>query len=200
MHEIQARARAALRPLSLALAATLIPATLVACSPAANALPTALPAADGSAALSPDGSPSASGASTDPAVAWPAFAACLRAHGLQIPDPELGVNGEPQWADGVDLKSSITEAIQQACHPIVAGLQDVGPPRDAMKNYSFESRVAHAGCMRTHGLVDYPDPDPNEPDAGLPAGFQKSDQRVYNALVACEPLLIPMAASPSPSL
>ena len=146
----------------------------------------------------PSGSPSPSGAITDPAAAWPAYASCLRAHGLDVPDPEIDPNGDPTWADGVDIKAGMNDQIRTDCGPIIATITSSGDRRPR-RTYSFDSLVAHAACLRTHGLVDYPDPDPNDLAAGMPPGFDKSDQAVYDALVACESLLVETTASPSPA-
>jgi hypothetical protein len=190
---------------------TLVPAlTLVvlaaACGPTANALPTALPAVEGSApvgaaASGAAGSPIASGAITDPAQAWPAFAACLRSHGLQIADPELDANGNPTWTTPDDLKKLITEPIRADCGPIIAALTESGPTKNESRpSFSFDSLVAHATCMREHGLTEWPDPNPDELDGGMPPGYDKTDPTVLAALIACESRLIETTASPSPAL
>jgi hypothetical protein len=192
--------------------AFLIFATAAACSPTANALPTALPEAAGSAAPKPNASGLApvaaasgavpSGAITDPAVAWPAFAACLRAHGLDVADPEVDDNDDPVWTSGVDLKRLITDQMLDDCGPIVAAVNDSGGrgKDHARPSFSFDSLVAHATCMREHGLTEWPDPDPDVLDAGMPAGFDKTDTNVLAALIACENLLVEATASPSPGL
>jgi hypothetical protein len=142
-----------------------------------------------------------SGAITDPFVAWPAFAACLRAHGLQIADPEVDANGDPHWGD--DLKKNITDAIRADCSPIIAAIDEGGTVKGGSRSrhtYSFESEVAHAECMREQGLANWPDPNPNDSGGVMPPGFDKADPTVRAALIACEPLLIETTASPSPAL
>ena len=139
-----------------------------------------------------------SGAITDPFVAWPAFAACLRAHGLQVADPEVDASGNPQWAD--DLKANITDAIRAECAPIIAAVDEGGTLKGGRRSatYSFDSEIAHAACMREHGLANWPDPNPNE-TGGMPEGFDKADPTVLAALSACESLLVETTASPSPA-
>ncbi|HEY4754384.1 MAG TPA: hypothetical protein VIH37_13960 [Candidatus Limnocylindrales bacterium] len=126
-------------------------------------------------------------------MAWPAFAACLRAHGLQVPDPVLDSQGQPNFGS-LDLKSMITPAIATDCQPIVAGFRAT----KGLTNYSFQSLVAHAACLRQHGLSNYPDPDPNASEQHLAPGFDKSDPTVNRALVACHALLVEVSASASP--
>ncbi len=165
----------ALRSLVLA---GILAAVGAACSPAPNALPTVLPGAGESAPASADatGGPASSlpsGAITDPAEAWPAFAACLRSHGLQVADPEVDANGDPSWTGG-DFKKLITAQIQTDCNPIIAAVNEAGGKGRQRPSYSYESQVAHADCMREHGLADWPDPDPNDLSAGMPAGYRQA--------------------------
>jgi hypothetical protein len=177
-----------------------------ACDPAANALPTTLPAVGASADAGNDasgtGDPSGalpSGAITDPAVAWPAFASCLRAHGANVADPEVDANGDPHWGD--DLKQSITDQIRAGCEGIIAAVDEGGTLKGGRVRpvYSYESELAQAACMRTHGLPTWPDPDPDSAGS-MPEGFDKEDQTVLSALIACESLLVESTASPSPGL
>jgi hypothetical protein len=175
--------------------------SVAACDSAANALPTALPGAGGAASvapsgLGPDGSPLPSGTITDPNEAWPAFAACLRSHGLQIADPEVDANGDPHWGD--DLKAQMTDPIAQACGPVIAGITESGTGRRKPRTYSFESLVANAACMREHGLPDYPDPNPNTANQGLADGYDKGNPTVMAALIACEDILVETTPSASP--
>jgi hypothetical protein len=180
-------------------------AVTVACGADGSSVPNGLPVADGSAppvaAASGDaGSPLPSGAITDPLVAWPAFAACLRAHGLQIADPQVDANGDPHWGD--DLKRLITDTVREACNPIIAAIDEGGTLKGGRPRhtYSFDSEVAHAACMREHGFPDWPDPNPNEERGVMPPGFDKADAAVRAGLIACEPLLVETSPSPSPGV
>jgi hypothetical protein len=159
----------------------------------ASASPATVATNSGESGPSPVGS--ASAPSNDPAIAWPAFAACLRAHGIDVADPTIDDQGQPQFAPGVDLSSQVTSAIQAACGPIIAAVTatKVG------KTYAFDSLVAHAACLRQHGLPNYPDPDPNAAMQRLAPGYSKSDRTVNAALVACGPLLVQTSPSASPS-
>jgi hypothetical protein len=177
-------------------------ASVAACDSAADALPTALPgtgeaASTGSPGLGADGSPLPSGAITDPNEAWPAFAACLRSNGMQIADPELDANGDPHWTG--DLKPRLTNAIAQACNPIIVGITESGTGRRQPRTYSFDSLLANAACMREHGLPDYPDPIPNAANQGLADGYDKGNQTVLAALIACEDTLVETTPSASPA-
>jgi hypothetical protein len=176
-------------------------ASVAACGSVAGALPTAVPGAAGAASadpsgFGPNGSPLPSGAITDPNEAWPAYAACLRANGLQIADPEVDANGDAHWGD--DLKAQMTDAIARACSPIIAGIIESGTGRRHPRTYSFDSLVANAACMREHGLPDYPDPNPNAENQGLADGYDKANPTVLAALIACENALVETTPSASP--
>jgi len=192
-----------LRSLMLALG---VAALTGGCNSAANALPTALPGVGESAAPGADASgvanPSGalpSGAITDPAEAWPAFAACLRAHGANVADPEVDQNGDPHWGD--DLKRYMTEPIHAACKDIIAAIDEGGTSKGGRVRpaFSYDSQLAHAECMRSHGFPTWPDPDANSDGWSMPEGFDKADPKVLAGLIACEPLLDEATASPSPA-
>ena len=172
-------------------------AAVVACSPSANALPTAQPtAATGQSPSGDAASPLPSGALTDPAEAWPAYAACLRSHGLQVADPEVDDNGDPVWA--TDIKQGMSRKIDSDCAPTIAALTKNDDRRNR-PSYTYESELAHAACLREHGLPDWPDPDPDNREGRMPDGYDKADPTVYAGLVACEHLLMELTASPSPA-
>ncbi|MFI5226745.1 MAG: hypothetical protein ACHQ3P_08730 [Candidatus Limnocylindrales bacterium] len=152
---------------------------LAACSGTSGGLPTA---AGGGG--SPDAGSSAG--STDPAEAWSAWAGCLRSHGLAVADPSIDPQGQPQFAPGLDLEHLVTTAMHSACDPLIQALT---ANRNNGTDYTFDSLVAFAGCLRLHGLPDYPDPNPNEPQ-GLAPGYDKADPAVDAAISACHDLLV----------
>jgi hypothetical protein len=196
------------RILTLALT---VAAAAAACTPAANGLPTAsglptaLPGASAAAPAAAAAGPSEavasgavpSGASTDPAQAWPAFAACLRAHGANVADPVLDKNGDPQWAG--EIKQFMTEPVRAACQPIIAGLEGQKDGRNRPA-FTLESELAFAACIREHGFPTWPDPVSTTDAGRMPEGFDKQDPAVFAALEACNSVLVEMTASPSPAL
>ena len=58
-------------------------------------------------------------ASADPRSAALQYAACMRAHGANVPDPTFDQNGKPQWPSGTDVKGAGNPAAAQACLPIL---------------------------------------------------------------------------------
>jgi hypothetical protein len=192
----------------LLVAIAVLGALVAACTGASPHLPTAGPGASGgpSAAGVAGGSPAASTgagqvqatgepASSDPTVAWPAFAACLRAHGLNVADPQLDSAGNPDFGQ-LNLQALITPDIDRDCSPLVARITAA---KAAAKQYDFASLVLHAACLRAHGLPNYPDPDPNAQVQTLAPGYSKADPTVNAALIACKPLLVQVGPSPSAS-
>jgi hypothetical protein len=86
---------------------------------------------------------------------WLSFAACLRAHGANEPDPTFDQDGNPQWAiEPKNLPSDATDA----CGSILqaASLQRRPAPTAAQ----LARLTQYAQCLRQHGVADFPDPDP----------------------------------------
>jgi hypothetical protein len=126
------------------------------------------PGGDRVASLSGAGATTTTGA-TDAAAKDPQqraldFAKCMRAHGVDMPDPEvddqgrikvrIGAGGPGKAGKRPDPKK--LEAAQKACGSLIGGGdgdRQIDPAeRDAM--------VAFAKCMREHG-IDMPDPTGN---------------------------------------
>jgi hypothetical protein len=100
--------------------------------------------------------PAATASPADPAHVWLSFAACLRAHGANEPDPAFDQNGSPQWA--VDPKT-LPPAATQACGSLVqsANLERPGAAPTAAQ---LAALTRYSQCLREHGVPDFPDPDP----------------------------------------
>jgi len=100
------------------------------------------------------------------------FAACMRDHGIDMPDPQAGGDGafvmelqgpavdsaEPGSPPGDlgDIFGAEFLAAEEACsHHLGAMTSGGGPGLDAE---IMEGLLAHAACMRDHG-IDMPDPE-----------------------------------------
>lgn len=103
----------------------------------------------------------------DPADAARAFARCMRDHGVDMPDPKIGTNGEvqiqvggPGVAENVDPKKM--EGADRACRHFMEDAQPNGGKRlDPKQEAEARKRALDfAKCMREHG-VDMPDPQFN---------------------------------------
>ncbi len=104
----------------------------------------------------------------DPQQAGLDFAACMREHGVDMPDPEFGGDGFIRVGPGPGASTGSATAGQpteppagfeeadKACRHILDDLvQDGGGPIDAEAQ---DRMLEFAECMREHG-VDMPDPD-----------------------------------------
>jgi putative hemolysin len=116
-----------------------------------------------------------------------AYARCMREHGVDMPDPQAG--GErgltlvaPKGASPEELRRA-----EQACRK---HLEDIEPPEltEEQKREFEEAALAHARCMREHG-VDMPDPTFGENGAARirvgKGGPDPNDPEVREAEEAC---------------
>ncbi len=152
---------------------------------------------DGVASLSGQDAAAASPTpSVDPEEALADFAACMREHGIDIPDPQVDSEGriEPQ-GEGVDPGRIDPKKLQdamEACSDLLPqglDLPEMSPEDQAKLR---DAVLKYARCMRENG-VDVPDPtfdanggfligemrdavDPNDPD------FRKADE-------VCRPIM-----------
>jgi hypothetical protein len=126
------------------------------------------------------------------------FAACMRDHGIDMPDPQVGPGG---GAFGFTIQGEIGEAPDEgemqkmqeadaACRHFLEGLvQEFERPDMAEMQ---DQMLAFSQCMRDHG-IDYPDPVFSEdggvtligPDEGT-GGFDPSDPDFQEAQEACQ--------------
>ncbi len=98
----------------------------------------------------------------DPEKATLDFARCMRAHGVDMPDPKSGEGGVMRFgdpSDGGELpdQSKFAEA-DKACRHLMG---DSGPPEMSPEDLkeAQDAMLAFARCMRDNG-VDVPDPQP----------------------------------------
>jgi hypothetical protein len=97
--------------------------------------------------------------SANPRTAILQYAACMRAHGANVPDPTFDQHGNPQWPSGTDVKGAGNPAAAQACYSIlqtVSSARRPSPPTAAQ----LAQRTRLAQCIRQHGFPNFPDPDP----------------------------------------
>lgn len=102
--------------------------------------------------------------SLSPEDALLAYAACMREHGVDMPDPTYEEGEDGQVAIGIDGgargemdKDEFLEA-DKACHHLMAAVMPAG--RGEMSAEDEEKFLQFARCMREHG-IDMPDPDVN---------------------------------------
>jgi hypothetical protein len=141
----------------------------------------------------PGGSPNAAGAASSPSASVSpalAFARCVRTHGVpNWPDP--GSSGrEPASSKQIAASSPRFPAAQAACRNL---LPNGGQPTHAQVLADQRNAVRFAGCMRTHGVPNWPDPTirpDGSPQFDAPAvGLDLSSPQVMAAAQRCQSLL-----------
>jgi hypothetical protein len=111
-----------------------------------------------------------------------AYAKCMQSHGIKN-FPEPNSSGELTVTPGQslpDFNSPQFQAAAQACvslHP--AG---VTPAQQAQQ---LDKDIAYAKCMRSHGVTNFPDPDPSTGDSFDLQGIDVNSSQVQSADKAC---------------
>lgn len=117
-------------------------------------------------------------ASADKMQAALDFAKCMRAHGVDMPDPQA--NGGGIKLSGGDADKTKISAAQQACKQY---LPNGGEPPTLSPEQVTQARN-FAACMRQHG-VDFPDPDASG-RFSLGTGISPTDPTFKAASDACK--------------
>jgi len=105
--------------------------------------------------------PSPTPAASQSQAAGPyAFSRCMRAHGVDIPDPHVSVHGGETSISQM-MPASVAAApafkgAQKACADLQPGPQSNRPDRQGP---SAQTLLAFTGCLRAHGLNTFPDPN-----------------------------------------
>jgi hypothetical protein len=118
-------------------------------------------------------------------------AQCLREHGLDVPDPKPGGGGLVQIGPGEGGEPQKQRRAMEACEK---HLRDVPPPKlsDEQKAEMRDAALAHARCMREHG-IDFPDPKFGA-DGSItvrigPGGVDPDDPKLREAERECQRLM-----------
>jgi hypothetical protein len=114
-----------------------------------------------SACGSTSSSPSTT-ASNSPAAAAFTYASCMRRHGVAgYPDPQVTTNPSGSVAIAIAGQSGpgVSPAFQsaeKACSRILLAQSNTNGPAGPTK----QEFLAFAHCLHTHGIADFPDPNP----------------------------------------
>jgi hypothetical protein len=137
---------------------------------------------------SPTGSSAKPGASDTPSSTkfeqkFVAFASCMRSHGVpNYPDPHFTSSGGVSISPGnSNPNSPAFRSADGACHQL---LPNGGtPPHDNAQSHS--QKVKYAGCMRAHGVPNFPDPS-RDGAFDLPTGLNPQAPQFTQAEHACK--------------
>jgi hypothetical protein len=144
-----------------------------------------LAAGCGGGGSSPSSAARSGAAASDPAGAAVAFAACIRSHGLSsYPDPVVSESGNRTnikiSPGGIDPNSAAFKSASRACGHLLPG----GGAPSAVTPQEQQQDLAFAGCMRSHGVASFPDPD-HDGVFTLPNGIDQQAPEFQRATKAC---------------
>jgi len=118
-----------------------------------------------------------------------AFAKCMRDQGIDMPDPKF--DGGRVFQRGPDERVS-PEKMRKAEAACRKHMEDVEPPElsPEQQQEMKEGALAHAQCMREHGLEKFPDPTFDESGGaqiriGPGTGLDPDDPKFQAAEKAC---------------
>jgi hypothetical protein len=121
---------------------------------------------------------------------------CMRAHGVpNFPDPSSdgqinvdfahgGKDGSPA-SPGIDRMSPQYISADQTCRHLLPG----GVPTPEQNQQALAEDLKYAQCMRSHGVANYPDPNPNNPNVVRLIGVDMNSPRFLAAQKTCNTLV-----------
>lgn len=124
-----------------------------------------------------------------------AYASCMRSHGVpNFPDPG-GKGGIPK-AGVIRAERSVStsklRAASQACtHLLPAGKSLGGQPNRTITTQQQQYYLNAAACMRSHGIVDFPDPtfSGGHVNFPVPSSIDTHSTQFIQARDTCEKLV-----------
>jgi len=119
----------------------------------------------------------------------PKFSACMRRHGLpNFPDPNSQGVISISSGMGIDPGSPVFQGARSACAKL---LPNGGRPTPAQIVQQQQQLLAFSGCMRAHGVKDFPDPSNGGLRISVHPGsdLDPSNPTFKNAQQACQKYL-----------
>ena len=113
-----------------------------------------------------------------------AYAQCMQSHGIKN-FPEPNSSGQLTVTKGESLPDTSSPQFQAAA-TVCRSLHPAGvAPNPAQAALHLQQDIAYAKCMRSHGLTNFPDPDPNTGDSFNLQGIDVNSPQVQSANKAC---------------
>src|SRR5215218_10169877 len=119
------------------------------------------------------------------------YAQCMRQHGVDMPDPQFQGGGIMQRGPDEKTPRATVEKAEDACKEIREAMEPSEPPSEEEQKEMKDAALAHARCMREHGIENFPDPV-FEADGGISirldkgAGVDPQDEDFQKAQEACK--------------
>jgi hypothetical protein len=86
------------------------------------------------------------------------YAQCMRKNGVDMPDPQFDGGGIMQRGPDEKTPRATLEKAEAACKEISDAMKPSEPPSEEEQKAMKEAALAHAQCMRDHGIEKFPDP------------------------------------------
>jgi len=113
-----------------------------------------------------------------------AYAKCMQSHGIKN-FPEPNSSGQLTVSQGESLPDPSSPQFQAAAKACVS-LHSAGvAPNPAQQALQLQKDIAYAKCMRSHGVTNFPDPDPSTGDSFGLQGIDVNSPQVQSADKAC---------------
>jgi hypothetical protein len=122
------------------------------------------------------------------------YAQCMRRHGVDMPDPQFQGGGIMQRGPDEHTPRATVDKAEEACKAIRERMEPSEPPSEAEQKQMREAALAHARCMREHGITKFPDPTfgangEMTVKIGKDSGIDPDDPDFRDAQEACARLL-----------
>jgi hypothetical protein len=122
---------------------------------------------------------------------------CFRQHGIPtMPDPTVVSSGPAKGQTAFDKRAFAAypqSVVDQAVAACSTALQQAGAPppnqNQGPTQQQLQARLALARCLRSHGVPNFPDPNPTTGDVTLPPGLTKTSPQLLAAAQACRSLV-----------
>ncbi len=117
------------------------------------------------------------------------YSTCMRSHGVpNFPDPGASDGVIRAFKSSGVFASATFMAASRACAKYNGGNLATAPTTMVVSPQEMEKLLAVSRCMRSHGVPNFPDPDPVTGEMGRPAGISANSPTVLAALRVCSPL------------